>query len=79
MGFSVSANEGDMCDPVTFTLSSYSTFDSLWATPDKTIAEKAANSGPTEWYNAEHSTPDWSEEYYGKLEVVDLNGWEEGK
>ena len=79
MGFSVSANEGDMCEPVTFTLSSFSTFDYLWVTPSKGIAEKVANSEPTDWYNASHETPDWDDYVYGTLEVVCLNEWEKDK
>lgn len=77
MGFSVSANEGDMCEPVTFTLSSFSTFDTLWATPSEEIAERIVSNEPTAWYNASHETPDWDEHRYGKLEVVCLNDWKE--
>jgi len=74
MSFTTSSNDGDFCNDIEYSLSNYhSSWDNLWVTADKKIADTIACVGPTAWYNASHRSPNWDKDYYSDLEVVCLN------
>ena len=79
MGFSYSSNaDKELCNDCEVSLNSYYDHDTLWVTPIKEAAETAANTnGETSWYNSDFFKPMWDSKYYGKLEVVCLNDFNE--
>ena len=74
MAFSTSANHGEFCNEVEYSLNSFfDGIDNLWITHRREIAEKICEDGPTKWYNASYTHPIWADDYYGQLVVVNFN------
>lgn len=67
----VSNADGDFCTEVQVRLSKVFNGAPLWATPNKELALRVAENGPTEWFNADIDSPNWNQAYYGTLRVVD--------
>lgn len=64
--------DSDYSTSVVVDLSEYISGGILWTTPDIEIAKKIVEKGSTKWYNSCHTSPEWDEKEYGKLEVVEL-------
>jgi hypothetical protein len=77
MGFSVTAVEGeDGGFPDTTTkLSEWFPGDSLWVTPSKEEAEKAASTRKEDVWLGEFTRPIIDRDYYGDLDVIYLDQW----
>jgi len=51
-------------------------YDALWVTSDKAHADKVAADPQVPWYNSSFNSPEWRENDWGKLTVVELSTFE---